>query len=403
MDLPQKVNVPSGPKQNLIFVAIACGAQFSLALDSSGCVWSWGAGEGGVLGLGTQGLTSRSIPEKVRIGGSRLYDTEAANHEIYCKSVACGAYHAMVLSRDGSLYTWGRAEGGQLGLADAMIQAHIEEKSLEDTCVCEPLEVSFREPGENVDVCLVQAAGGDVHSLAVDTTGQVWSWGWGEFGQLGLGFSASSFELGQGGMASKRPTPQAISREHFGGGKFTVISVDCGGAFSAAIAVEEGSDEPGGRLFLWGANEVGQCAKPAKQPIEVSVPTEASFKGLSRSAAGLQIRSVACGGSHIVALDTSGQALSWGSSQFGQLGSSVTPRTWVPPPGLGTGSAAQAQYRPEVIQSVAKLRIMKAACGLHHTLVLSEISKQRFLKLPGDRGSEQEEAIQRESTQYSST
>eukprot|EP00931_Biecheleriopsis_adriatica_P045414 TRINITY_DN26011_c0_g1_i1.p1 TRINITY_DN26011_c0_g1~~TRINITY_DN26011_c0_g1_i1.p1 ORF type:complete len:1850 (+),score=391.79 TRINITY_DN26011_c0_g1_i1:34-5583(+) len=369
---------------SLHFVAIACGAQFSLALDDKGCIWSWGSGEGGVLGLGVAGLSGRSAPTRLAPLSASEQSAKVARegnqqnghkHQALCKAVACGSYHAMALSAKGMLYSWGRAEGGQLGFSEERVASHIEECGLEDTCVCHPMEVHFeaekssmQSPGEKQEpepVQLWQVAGGDVHSLALDSTGQVWSWGWGEFGQLGLGFSAASFEVGQGGMASKRMTPEAIPAHRFGdasaGG---ASSVACGGAFSAAIVGDR--EGTGGRLYLWGANEVGQCGQPAKLP-EVPVPSE--VPGLR----GMHIRSVACGVSHAVAIDISGQVFSWGSAQFGQLGRSDPPRSWATAP----GAAQVVDAQPSIIGSLARLRIMRAACGLHHTVLVSEVFSRK--------------------------
>eukprot|EP00971_Amphidinium_carterae_P262975 5217187-Amphidinium_carterae.2 len=175
----------------------------------------------------------------------------------------------MALVSEGQLYSWGRAEGGQLGLSAAVIDEHIEELSLDDTCVCQPLQVVFPEASLPF---VQQVACGDVHSMALDTNGQVWSWGWGEFGQLGLGFSSATYEIGVGGMSSKRMTPEAIKPEHFGTqGK--VKSIACGGAFSGAVREPpQGGWDSSGNLFLWGANEVGQCALPPKKPAEIEVP-----------------------------------------------------------------------------------------------------------------------------------
>jgi alpha-tubulin suppressor-like RCC1 family protein len=322
----------------------------------------------------------------------------------------------MALSQSGELYSWGRAEGGQLGISEKRIQAHIDEKELEDTFICEPHRVLFSPVGHSSDpagdadaakvadvglvvvsdgsvpldvdnlrsaaggfppdtddpVRLKQAACGDVHSVALDTAGQVWSWGWGEFGQLGLGFSSASFELGAGGMFSKRLTPQALDAKNFEGMK--IKSVACGGAFSAAIG-DPGPMTPSytGNLFLWGANEVGQCTLPPRSPSEVEVPTKA--RGLVHTI----IRSIACGASHLVAVDVGGYAYSWGSAQYGQLGASLPPKTFAPPPAWesreqGTVGGMTHQHQPTLIQSVSRLVIMKAACGLHHSLLVSEVS-----------------------------
>ena len=95
------------------FTRVACGAQFSLALDSSGTVWSWGTGDGGVLGLG-----GRSAREPARVWS-----------DVRCKLVACGSYHSFAVREDGQLFSWGRFEGGQLGLRDEVINAHVEATS----------------------------------------------------------------------------------------------------------------------------------------------------------------------------------------------------------------------------------------------------------------------------------
>jgi len=396
------INPPTdlAPTLRVKFASVACGAQFSLALDKAGTIWAWGAGDGGVLGLSVSGFAGRSAPTMVE-----------ALHSANCTAVACGSYHAMALARDGELHAWGRAEGGQLGLAELRIEAHIQEKSLEDTCVCEPLRVFFtglsRDPaavaGDAVaseagaaavaaaakesprsdlratadhqsedPIRVKQVACGDVHSCALDVAGQVWSWGWGEFGQLGLGFSSASYEAGLGGRSSKRPTPEAVEPRHF---EFMRIkSVACGGAFSAAVGEITPGTVPSsysGNLFLWGANEVGQCTLPPKKLSEVDVPTKA--QGLTHTV----VRSIACGASHVVALDTNGRAYSWGAAHYGQLGASMPLKTFSPPPACEpreAGSAIAHQHQPTLIQSVSRLHIMKAACGLHHTLLVSEVS-----------------------------
>merc|ERR1712072_551601 len=170
---------------------------------------------------------------------------------------------------------------------------------------------------------------------------------------------------------------EAIEAKHF---EFMRIkSVACGGAFSAAVG-DPGPMTPTytGNLFLWGANEVGQCTQPPRKPSEVEVPTKA--QGLMHTI----IRSVACGASHMVAVDIGGRAYSWGSAQYGQLGASSPPKTFAPPPAcesreVGAGGIAH-QHQPTLIQSVSRLHIMKAACGLHHSLLVSEVSGESSTK-----------------------
>uniref|UniRef100_A0A7S1RVS7 Ultraviolet-B receptor UVR8 n=1 Tax=Alexandrium catenella TaxID=2925 RepID=A0A7S1RVS7_ALECA len=386
----EAVHLPMPVQVSVRFAAVACGSQFSVALDRSGSIWTWGGGEGGVLGLGVAGLSGRARPGRVEPSALGT-----------CTSVACGSFHSLAIIGNGELYAWGRAEGGQLGIAESRIVAHIELRGLDDTCVCEPLRVFFnggmaegaQDDVEGIEqVCdevagsgcqdsiqVRQAAGGDVHTVALDVDGQVWSWGWGEFGQLGLGFSAASYSLGIGGASSKRLTPHKIKQEHFG--SMVIKAVACGGAFSAAVG-DANKSSPGytGNLFLWGANEVGQCALAPKKPVEVGVPTK--VKGLAQTF----VRSVACGSAHAVAVDVAGRAYSWGSAQYGQLGSFSLPKTSRPPPAFDAQESeggTLAQHQPTLIQSVSRLHIMKAACGLHHSLLISEVSGESVARRAG--------------------
>eukprot|EP00928_Gymnodinium_smaydae_P014310 TRINITY_DN15219_c0_g1_i1.p2 TRINITY_DN15219_c0_g1~~TRINITY_DN15219_c0_g1_i1.p2 ORF type:complete len:283 (+),score=76.70 TRINITY_DN15219_c0_g1_i1:34-849(+) len=111
------------------------------------------------------------------------------------------------------------------------------------------------------------------------------------------------------------------------------------------------------------------------------------------------VRSVACGAAHAIAVDVLGRAFAWGATQYGQLGGTAPLRTFAPPPALGGGrprngnggggpgavpgaSSAEtllAQHRPTQLWSVslaaslvARLHIYRAACGAHHSLVVSE-------------------------------
>eukprot|EP00928_Gymnodinium_smaydae_P020157 TRINITY_DN17791_c0_g1_i1.p1 TRINITY_DN17791_c0_g1~~TRINITY_DN17791_c0_g1_i1.p1 ORF type:complete len:1124 (+),score=129.20 TRINITY_DN17791_c0_g1_i1:67-3372(+) len=412
-------------------VAVACGAQFSIALDSNGFVWSWGCGEGGVLGLGRKGLEGRDVPTCVESTG-----------RLQCRSIACGAYHSAAVGRNGELFTWGRAEGGQLGLADAQVESHITELCLNDTCVCKPCLVTFPPSDETPSsdtIEVQQVSCGDVHSCALDSTGRIWSWGWGEFGQLGLGFAGDTFEPGHGGSASKRPTPSMIpSRFRVFGKQGAVWSIACGGAFSCAVVLEQSVDAAG-VVFAWGSNEHGQCAQPAKNPIVV--PTPSMIEGLS------MIISVACGAAHAVAVDSNGCAHAWGQWRQGQLGASGP---WMQPSpplralstatDVGTepveasplstwsasifgssspscvhsptaepqqrGSAAgtndtstrisaatsvmgSMSHQPTMLRSIKGIHVRRAACGLHHTLLLAGVPAppNAALLRPGSKSS----------------
>ncbi len=82
-------------------VAIACGRSYTIALRSDGTVWAWGYNIYGQLGFWT--LSSAiTIPSQVsELGG--------------ITAIACGGDHTIALKSDGTVWTWGHNNYGQLG------------------------------------------------------------------------------------------------------------------------------------------------------------------------------------------------------------------------------------------------------------------------------------------------
>jgi alpha-tubulin suppressor-like RCC1 family protein len=213
---------------------IAAGSCHSLAVEEGGAVYTWGYNSHGQLGLGDHGDgTDRYVPTEV----------PGVNGAV---AVAAGKYHSFVLSRDGTAMACGKNDMGQLGLGDtddtddlyaletvqrdtftvvaglrgvvdidagdghsiavtaegglytwgyvsflARIKAHFdsEEEAIghgggEDTQRLVPTKVTGGGIGEAV---VVQVAAGDFHSMALTAAGQLWTWGYGEKGQLGHG------------------------------------------------------------------------------------------------------------------------------------------------------------------------------------------------------------------------
>ena len=123
-----RVNYPSFFKGFAICqLATSLGGEgHTLALATSGEVFSWGDGDGGKLGHGSTDRSRRPRPIEA------LRQTQAANraanpgptssaHEPVAavKFVAVGHRHSAVISRDGRLLTFGRGEQGCLGLGVA--------------------------------------------------------------------------------------------------------------------------------------------------------------------------------------------------------------------------------------------------------------------------------------------
>ena len=77
-----------------------------MALDKDGTVWAWGLNTYGQLGNNT--TTGSSLPVQVKIANGDLNLTNVV-------SISAGYQHNIALRKDGTVWAWGRNDGGQLG------------------------------------------------------------------------------------------------------------------------------------------------------------------------------------------------------------------------------------------------------------------------------------------------
>ncbi len=119
-------------------VNLEAGSAHTLALGASGTVYVWGSNKEGQLGLGPDGEETLFIPTKL------------ANVEPEVKDIDCGYYHSALVTSDGSLFTFGEADGGKLGLtsnSDADVPTKVD--SIPEkvrACLCRRIfNFSFRK------------------------------------------------------------------------------------------------------------------------------------------------------------------------------------------------------------------------------------------------------------------
>uniref|UniRef100_UPI00358DE383 RCC1 domain-containing protein 1 isoform X4 n=1 Tax=Myxine glutinosa TaxID=7769 RepID=UPI00358DE383 len=181
---------------------LALGREHAVLLSFTGQVWTWGSGRHGQLGHG-------GLEEEKQ---ARLVE---ALHGLPILEVAAGGWHSLALSCAGDVYSWGWNEAGQLGLPskmDFIIDPLDPEKPLQipgDVQVGQESEPHghkhARRGAENdeKEFISIQAlpalldfphgediaaiACGSRHSVAITKCGKLYAWGWGAYGQLGLG------------------------------------------------------------------------------------------------------------------------------------------------------------------------------------------------------------------------
>lgn len=86
--------------------AIACGMDHGVALKSDGTVWCWGRNDSGQLGTGS--WDDEEVPAQV-------VNKDETGFLEDIVSIAAGDYHTVALATDGTVWTWGNGDNGELG------------------------------------------------------------------------------------------------------------------------------------------------------------------------------------------------------------------------------------------------------------------------------------------------
>ncbi|ONK73282.1 uncharacterized protein A4U43_C04F29310 [Asparagus officinalis] len=244
--------------QGIKIKQIACGDSHCLAITINGEVHSWGRNQNGQLGLGN---TEDSL----------LPQTIQAFQGIPVKMVAAGAEHTAAVTEDGDLYGWGWGRYGNLGLGDR-----------DDRLI--PERVSANDGQQMASV-----ACGWRHTITVSSSGNLYTYGWSKYGQLGHG----DFE--------DHLIPHRLEAL-----KDSYISQISGGwRHTMALASD-------GRLYGWGWNKFGQLGVGDNvdhcSPVQVTFPHEE------------KVIQISCGWRHTLAFTDRRNVFSWGRGTSGQLG-----------------------------------------------------------------------------------
>ena len=152
----------SGVLKDKKIIDIATGSAHSLALDSDGHVYAWGSNEYGQLG------NNSSVDSYVPV----MVDTNGVLKGKKIVAIAAGFSHSLALDSDGKIYAWGLNDHGQLG---------------NNSTVDSPVPVMVDTNGVLAGKNIVRISAGNVHSVAMDDNGIVYTWGCNDHGQLGDG------------------------------------------------------------------------------------------------------------------------------------------------------------------------------------------------------------------------
>ena len=281
---------------------VSAGLGFSAAVSAAGNVYTWGEGDEGQLGHGDE--KSSLIPKEVR---------GLAGHLI--RSVATSSYHCIAVTERGEVFSWGLNSHGQCGHGNSgdnlLLPRRIEALSgvrvrsssagrwhslvvTEEGTLYSFGAGPFGQLGHGnfhhrfdpaiVDALLVTrivaTAAGDHHSIALNVDGIVFCWGKNHAGQLGLGRVGESTAL-----------PQKVDA------LINVCAVVAADFASCAITTT-------GELFTWGNGESGRLGHgdDADQLAPKRVETLRNE----------WVVAVTCGECHTIAAARDGGVFGWG-------------------------------------------------------------------------------------------
>ncbi len=271
-------------------IQVAAGQDHSLALTSTGQLYAFGLNTYGQLGSTANNGTFNPNPTPTQVS------PPGASGPV--TQIATGALHSLALTSTGQLYAFGANSYGQLGST-----ANNGTEAPNPT----PTQVSL--PGASGPV--TQIAAGGRHSLVLTSTGQLYTFGENNHGQLGS--TANS------GTLNPNPTPTQVSLP---GASGPVTQIAAGGYHSLALTST-------GQLYAFGENDYGQLGSTANNGTEVPnpTPTQVSLPGASGA-----VTQIAAGQYHSLALTSTGQLYAFGENYYGQLGSTPNNGTEVPNP-----------------------------------------------------------------------
>ena len=155
-------------------IDVSCGGGFTIVVLKSGLVCSWGLWAHGRLGLGPTPLVQVTARAKTQTRRARYQLRPAIIKGIKNgMKVSCGESHVLLLLSSGVLLSWGQNSCGQVGIGPS-VNGFLT--NLERPCVIEPFNSEPMSNDGNV-VSLRSVHAGSFHSVVVDSTGSVWSWG----------------------------------------------------------------------------------------------------------------------------------------------------------------------------------------------------------------------------------
>ncbi|KAJ1659871.1 alpha tubulin suppressor [Dispira simplex] len=171
-------------------VQIACGQHHTVLLTAKNTVIVLGSDKYGQRGWASSHITSPSTLQATKNTDASLV-AFSAPQGIRIIKIASGWNHVVALCSEGSVYSWGRNDHGQLGARPYSALNDSEPTVPPLDLTVQSSYLHYRATPERVlfppDAApVVDISCGSEHTLALDARGVCYAWGWNEHGNCGL-------------------------------------------------------------------------------------------------------------------------------------------------------------------------------------------------------------------------
>ena len=262
---------------------VAC-RQHCAAIKTDGTLWTWGVNSNGQLG--TNDTTIRSTPVTTFAGGTNWKQVIGSKQ----------SSHMAAIKTDGTLWTWGQANVGQLG------------NGATTGSISTP--VTTFAGGNNWK----QVSSGNQNTAAIKTDGTLWVWGNRTFGQLG-NTNRIAVTTTSGSMSASSNVITGISTS----------------GLSLGDPLREtnpnNSNINGSTITNIGTGTVTLSSPNGATSYTGTFTFTSSLSGISTPittfAGGTNWKQVSVGEDYMAAIKTDGTLWTWGTSGYAQLGNGL--------------------------------------------------------------------------------
>jgi alpha-tubulin suppressor-like RCC1 family protein len=247
-----------------------------------------------------------------------------------------GGSESIALMSNGTVWTWGFDGYGILGNGHGL--------SMMDPNTGYDSDIPFQVlgPGGIGHLNSIKAiAGGEHHNVALDSNGDVWTWGWNYFRQLGIGISCpGDFNTAIYATDCESTTPVKIPN-------FTNIKAIASRGYHTLALKNDGT------VWAWGYNANGRLGDgtTTDQPSPVPVVGLTGHGGVA---------ALSSGGDVNVALMADHTLMAWGRNYWGEIGNGTVDTSDI------------GQWTPVPVTSITGMtNVVQVATGWSHVVALA--------------------------------